>query len=36
MGKKGLERQMKMDDGVDISLTSEGTDLFADIWEAQP
>ena len=25
-----------MDDGVDASLASEGTDLFVDLWEAQP
>ena len=24
-----------MDDGVDTSLASEGTDLFVDLWEAQ-
>ena len=25
-----------MDDCVDTSLTSEGIDLFVDLWEAQP
>ena len=25
-----------MDDGVDVSLTSDGIDLFVDLWEAQP
>ena len=30
------EIKIKMDDGVDTSLTSEGTDLFVDLWEAQP
>ena len=25
-----------MDDGVDASLTSDGIDLFVDLWEAQP
>ena len=30
------EIKIKMDDGVDISLTSDGTDLFVDLWEAQP
>ena len=29
------ERRRKMDDGVDISLALEGTDLFVDLWEAQ-
>ena len=29
------EIKIKMDDGVNISLTSEGTDLFVDLWEAQ-
>ena len=33
--KKGLERKRKMD-GVDISLPSEGSDPFVDLWEAQP
>ena len=28
--------KIKMDDGVNISLASEGTDLFIDLWEAQP
>ena len=27
---------MKMDDGVDTSLALERTDLFVDLWEAQP
>ena len=30
------ERKMKMDDGVDTSVASEGIDLFVDLWEAQP
>ena len=30
------ERRREMDDGVDISLALEGTDLFVDLWEAQP
>ena len=30
------EIQIKMDDSVDTSLASEGTDLFVDLWEAQP
>ena len=30
------EINIKMDDGVDKSLASEGTDLFVDLWEAQP
>ena len=30
------ERKIKMDDGVDTSLASEGTDLLVDLWEAQP
>ena len=30
------EIKIKMDEGVDISLTSEGTDLAVDLWEAQP
>ena len=25
-----------MDDGVDISFASKGTDIFTDLWEAQP
>ena len=25
-----------MDDGVNTSLVSEGTDLFVDLWGAQP
>ena len=29
------EIKAKMDDLVDISLTSEGIDLFVDLWEAQ-
>ena len=28
--------KIKMDDSVDTSLASEGTDLFVDLWEAQP
>ena len=28
------ERQIEMDDGVDTSLASEGTDLFFDLWDA--
>ena len=36
MRKKRLERQIKMDDGVDISLASEGVELFVELWEAQP
>ena len=28
--------EIKMDDSVDISLASEGTGLFVDLWEAQP
>ena len=31
-----VEIKIKMDDGVDISLASEGIDLFVDLWEAQP
>ena len=31
-----VEIKIKMDDGVDISLASEGTDLFIDLCEAQP
>ena len=30
------EINIKMDDGVDKSLASEGTDLFVDLWEVQP
>ena len=30
------EIKIKMDDGVDTSLASEGNDLFVDLWEAQP
>ena len=30
------EEETKMDNGVDTSLASEGTDLFGDLWEAQP
>ena len=30
------ERKIKMDDGVDTSLASEGIDLFVDLREAQP
>ena len=30
------EIKIKMDDGVVASLASEGTDLFVDLWEAQP
>ena len=30
------EIKIKMDDGVDTSLGSQGTDLFVDLWEAQP
>ena len=30
------EITIKMDDGVDTSLASEGTDLFVDLWEEQP
>ena len=29
------EEEIKMDDGVDISLASEVIDLFVDLWEAQ-
>ena len=28
--------KIKMDDGVDTSLASEGFDLFVDLWEAPP
>ena len=31
MRKKGLEIKIKMDDGADISLASEGTDPFVDL-----
>ena len=31
------ERKMKMDDGVDTSVASEGIALYVDLWElAQP
>ena len=30
------EIKIKVDDGVDTSLASEGIDLFVDLWEAQP
>ena len=30
------EMKIKMDDGVEASLASEGIDLFVDLWEAQP
>ena len=30
------EIKIKVDDGLDTSLASEGTDLFVDLWEAQP
>ena len=30
------EIKTKMDDDVDTSLASEGTDLFVDLWKAQP
>ena len=30
------EIKIKMDDGVDTSLASEGTDLFVELWEALP
>ena len=30
------EIKIKMDDRVDTSLASEGTDRFVDLWEAQP
>ena len=29
------EIKIKMDDGVDTSLASEGVELFVDLWEAQ-
>ena len=34
--KNGLKTKRKMDDDVDISLASEGTNPFVDLWEAQP
>ena len=36
MKKKGLEIKIKIDDGVGISLASEGTDLSVELWEVQP
>ena len=30
------EIKIKMDDGVDSSLASEGIGLFVDLWEVQP
>ena len=30
------EIKIKMDDGVDTSLASEGICLFVDLWEGQP
>ena len=30
------EIKIKMDDSVNTSLASEGTDLFVDLWEVQP
>ena len=30
------EIKIKMDDGVDTSLTLKRTDLFVDLWEARP
>ena len=30
------EIKIKMDNHVDTSLALEGTDLFGDLWEAQP
>ena len=30
------EEEIKMDHSVDTLLASEGTDLFLDLWEAQP
>ena len=30
------EIKIKMNDRVDTSLAWEGTDLFVDLWEAQP
>ena len=30
------EIKIKMDDGVDTSFASVGTDTFFDLWEAQP
>ena len=34
--KAHMWMRKKMDDCVDSSLTSEGIDLFVDLWEAQP
>ena len=34
--EKGQERKRKMNDGVDLSLASEGIDQFVELWEAQP
>ena len=34
--RKKKKKKKKMDDGVDTSLASEGTDQFVDLWEAQP
>ena len=31
-----VEIKIKMNEGVDTSLASEGICLFADLWEAQP
>ena len=30
------EGKIKLDDSVNASLAFEGTDLFVDLWEAQP
>ena len=30
------EIKIKMDDSVDTSLASEGTDLFVDVWGVHP
>ena len=30
------KKTIKMDVGVDISLASEGIDLFVDLWDVQP
>ena len=30
------EIKIKIDDDVDTSLASDGTDLFVDLWKAQP
>ena len=30
------ELKIKMDDGVDSLIASEETDLFVDLWKAQP